>query len=78
MHAHIASLDDTHQKKRAAITVSKRLCPQLDGHDSLFRVEGRKKVLLRQEVQGKLDQKASYLLEFSAGLCRVLGSHART
>jgi len=73
--AHIASLDDKHQKKGQPLQFLS-LCPKLDGHHSLFRVEGREKVLLRQEIQGKLDQKASYLFQFSEGLWRVLCSHA--
>lgn len=52
------------------------LGPQLHGHDAFFRVQGREKVFLRQEMERELDQEATDFPQLSAGLDGVFGGHA--
>lgn len=52
------------------------LGPQLHRHDTLFRVQGREKVFLRQEIERELDQEAADFPQFSAGLDGVFSGHA--
>lgn len=57
-------------------TFSTVLGPQIHRHDTLFRVQGREKVFLRQEIERELHQEATDFLQFSAGLDGVFGGHA--
>lgn len=57
-------------------TFAAELGPQLHRHDALFRVQGREKVFLRQEIKRELDQEAANFLQFSAGMAGVLSGQA--
>ncbi len=51
--------------------------PHLHGHHGLLRADGRKQVLLAQELKRKLDQEAADLLQLLMSPGRVLLIQAR-
>lgn len=57
-------------------TFATELGPQLHRHDALFRIQGRVKVFLRQEIERELNQEATDFPQFGAGLDGVFSGHA--